>query len=103
MTSEQIVKSCSSAWGLCLRDARCADTACEGHPALSCTACNGGPCPTPQACHLPMFELQPIRRPMAPRRFVPANREAWGRAIGALLGFGGFVLFAGEWLRRFFL
>jgi hypothetical protein len=96
--------SCAKAWGQCLRDARCADTACEGHPTIGCSACRGGPCPTPQACHLPILQLQPIRRhASARRRLIPANREAWGRAIGALLGFGGFVLFAGSWLRQFFL
>lgn len=95
--------SCANAWGGCMRHPLCADTACEGHPVLSCSTCKGGPCRTPEACELPIAELQPINRRLFTRRTrlqLPATREAWGRAIGAALGLAGTVFFAGAIARH---
>jgi hypothetical protein len=96
--------ACELCPALCMRDPQCADTTCEGHPALSCSACMGGPCPTQQACFLPIAELQPISRRLftGQPRLLGRSREAWGRAIGAALGLGGFLLFAGDFVRRLF-
>lgn len=73
--------SCETRWGMCMHDPRCADTACEGHPAMGCSTCSGGACQAPAACH------QPEPEPAARRPFFTPERI--GALIGALLGLAG--------------
>lgn len=100
----EATSSCSKAWGVCLHDPRCEDRDCPGHPTVACSTCSGGPCPSPEACLVPLAELQPIKRRLfaQPRRFLPASREAWGRVIGAALGAGGLLLFLQAAVRHLF-
>lgn len=60
MRESREVSHCESRWGMCMRDPRCPDKHCPGHPTNTCSTCAGGVCRTPQACMQPLQEL-PVR------------------------------------------
>lgn len=95
--------SCERAWGQCLRDPRCKDTACPGHPTATCSTCKGGPCPTPLACQVPLAEVpRRIERPLFLRRqLLPVTPEGWGRFIQGGIGGAGLAYLAVHAARHF--
>lgn len=98
--AEPTQSSCSKAWGLCIRDARCEDTACPVHPAQTCSACAGGRCRTPTACQVPEPTPAPRKRTFRPTfeitgPHLPRTRAGWGRVLQTGLGIAGFFFIAG--------
>lgn len=107
MAEASTTSSCVNGWGQCMRDERCHDTLCPGHPVLTCSSCIGERCPTHLACHVP--EPTPASAPR-PRTFLPTfditgphlpqTRHGWGRVLQAAIGIAGCFLIAGA-LGRF--